>query len=204
MRIAGKRIRLTGEHMELMRIPRRFWESSASGIQGPTRDKLVAYMRDMDSFLDEGVGLLIWGKNGVGKTGAAVALAKEARRLGASVLFTTAEGLRGSVLEKAEFDGAPFIERARYVDVLVLDDLGKEHAGQTGFTERLLEDLIRKRSSEMRCTIITSNMGIAALRERYKPSMLEVMKETVYPIRMDGESRRDGVLDDMFERLSTG
>jgi len=204
MRIVGQRIRLTGEHMELMRIPRRFWESRASDIRGSVQEKILAYLKNMNSFLDEGVGLLVWGKNGVGKTGAAVVLAKEARRIGSSVLFVTAEGLRVAVLEKEDFDGSPLMDRARTVDVLVLDDLGKEHSGQTGFTERMFEGLIRQRASARRTTIITSNMGVSALREHYKPSMMEVMKECVYPLRMDGESRRDGALDDVAERLSTG
>lgn len=205
MRVAGHRIKLTGEHMDLMRIPRRFWEASADKIPESVMAKAIAYVRDIETSLNDGTGLLLWGPNGTGKTSVAVFIAKEARRRGAPVLFVTAEGLRQGVIENRMFKGdVPLIDRARTVDVLLLDDFGKEHSGGSGYTERFYEDLLRQRSSRRLLTLITSNMGIAQLSERYKPSMIEVMKETVYPLKVDGPSQREHALDDLAKRLATG
>lgn len=191
--------------MELMRIPRRFWETSVDRIPESVREKVLNYVRDLDGNLDRGEGLLLCGKNGVGKTSACVFIAMEARRRGAPVLFITAESLRQSVLEKTVFaDGMMMMDRARTVDVLLIDDLGKEHSGDTGFTERLFENLFRERSAARRTTLVTTNMSVKQLPERYKPSMLEVMKETVYPLQVKGESQRDGVPDSIRDRLATG
>ena len=205
MRVVGHRVMLTKAHMELMRIPRRFWEVSVDRIPESILDRVLSYVRDIDGNLDRGEGLLLWGKWGVGKTGAAVFIAMEARRRGATVLFSTAESLRASVLEKTPFNATlSLMDRARLVDVLVIDDLGKEHPGETGFTERLFENLFRERSSAQRTTFVTTNMDLNKMSERYKPSMLEVMKETVYPIQAKGESQRDDTPGAIRERLATG
>ena len=34
--------------------------------------------------------------------------------------------------------------------------------------------------------------------------MIEVMKETVYPLKVDGQSQREHALDDLAKRLATG
>jgi DNA replication protein DnaC len=191
--------------MELMRIPRRFWETSVDRIPESAHDRVFGYCKAMGRMLDDGVGYLFWGPNGVGKTSAAVFLAMEARRHGAPVLFVNAESLRSGVLEKQAFrDDVTLIDRARTVDVLVIDDLGKEHPGQTGFTERLFENLFRERSAARKTTFVTTNMSIEKLRERYKPSMLEVMKETCYPVQVEGPSQRDDAPGEIRERLATG
>lgn len=213
MRIVGHRIKLTKAHMELMRVPRRFWTSDFDAIpECEGRVVLRSYLRDIEGMLDRGTGLLLWGPNGHGKTSAAVLVAMEARRRGASVLFVQAETLRQGVLEKAMFSGEKsLMERAREVDFLLLDDLGKEHTGETGFTERLFENLIRERCSQRRVTFVTTNLSTktsdkpnapVSLRTRYIPSMLEVMREAMYPVMLRAHNWRDRAQQDMESRLT--
>ena len=191
--------------MELMRIPRRFWGTSVERLPESVKEKVFSYCRTMDDMLDEGVGYLFWGPNGVGKTSAAIFIAMEARRRGAPVLFVTAESLREAALENAPFkDDVLLIDRARSVDVLVIDDLGKEHSGSTGWAERLFENLFRERSASRKTTFVTTNASLSKLSERYKPSMLEVMKETCYPVQVLGPSQRDDSVDEIRTRLATG
>lgn len=46
-------------------------------------------------------------------------------------------------------------DRARHIDVLLLDDLGKEGQGRTGIDAQIFETLLRERSEELWPTIIT-------------------------------------------------
>jgi len=211
MRIVGLRIKLTKAHMDLMRIPRRFWESSFDAIpECEGRDVLRSYLRNIEDMLDRGEGLLLWGPNGHGKTSAAVIVMMEARRRGASALFVQAETLRASVLDGTMFsDEKTLLERAREVDFLVLDDLGKEHAGETGFSERLFENLIRGRTASKRTTLVTTNLpvnppkgGGASLKTKYIASMLEVMREAMYPVLLRTHNWRDRAQQDMEARLT--
>lgn len=213
MRVVGLRIKLTRAHMELMRVPRRFWQSDFNAIpECEGRDTLRSYLRNIDEMLDRGEGLLLWGPNGHGKTSAAVIVMMEARRRGASALFVQAETLRASVLDGTMFsDEKTLMERAREVDFLVLDDLGKEHTGETGFAERLFENLIRERSAQKRVTLITTNLPTtppvdnprgASLQTRYIASMVEVMREAMYPVLLRAHNWRDRVQQDMQARLT--
>ena len=86
----------------------------------------------------------------------------------------------------------------------MLDDLGKEHSGQTGFSERLFEDLIRERSAEKKTTFITTNQDTKEIVERYKVSMVEVLKETVVPVHVKAPNRRDEAHEGLRNRLATG
>jgi len=214
MRIVGHRMRLTQAHVERMRIPRRFWDVRFDQVPNDVRKDVGSYCRRLDEHLDRGDGLLLWGKNGVGKTSVAVLIALEVRRRGASVFFVTAEGLRHAVLNKESFDDEwSIIDRARSVDFLVLDDLGKEHPGETGFTEKLFENLVRERTASRRTTIVTTNIPLKlndrdkdarALVNWYVPSMVDVMKESLYPLQFVGGNIRDDVKKEMCSRMACG
>lgn len=216
MRIVGHRMRLTQAHVERMLVPRRFWGVRFDKVPNDVREDVDQYLRRLDEHLDHGDGLLFWGSNGVGKTSVAVLIAFEIRRRGASVLFVTAEGLRQAVLEREQFDNdQSVIDRAREVDCLVLDDLGKEHSGETGFTEHLFENLIRQRSASRRVTIITTNLpmtdtvvndgdgnSLPGFLNIYIPSMVEVMKEAFFPIEFKGENLRKVSRDALSSRMA--
>lgn len=46
------------------------------------------------------------------------------------------------------------------VDLLILDDVGKEHRTQSRFSDDLIDRILRKRVNEGKCTILTSNMPV--------------------------------------------
>lgn len=192
--------------MLLMRIPRRYWAVKYVEVENDSlRTTVEAYLKEIDVHLDAGNGILFWGKNGRGKTSAAVILMKECRRRGAPSLFVTAEDLRKADIEKTSFhDDITVMDRAREVDVLIVDDLGKEHSGASGYSKVIYENLIRVRSAHKRTTIITSNMGPKQLTERYGTSMMEVLRETVAPAHVEGENRRVDAGNELRDRLAVG
>lgn len=194
-------MRLTQSHIDRMRIPERFWFVSFDGVIPESKKIVDQYLKNLDDNLDRGEGLLMWGPNGSGKTSCAVLIGLEVRRRGAIVFFVTAERLRASVLEKEMFDNDQTImERARAVDFLIIDDLGKEHPGETGFSERLFENLLRERSARKQTTVITTNLSVEKLRKTYVRSMLEVIRESLYPLCFEGENLREAVEADLRAR----
>lgn len=215
MRIIGHRVKLTAAHMELMQIPYRFWETKFDRIpECDGKGAIRTYISRIDEMLDRGDGLLLWGDNGHGKTSAAVVVAKEARRRGASVLFITAEQLRKASFGDMMFtDEKTLFYRANEVDMLVIDDLGKEYSGDSGYTERVFEALIRERAASKRVTIITTNMSpsprtdasgkaVHCLADLYKRSMIEVMKECMFVARIRGENQRETSQNELAHLLA--
>lgn len=202
MRVVGQRNALTKEHFILMRIPKRFWTVTFAQIESDLQEIVRNYLNNMDQMLDEGHGLLFWGENGRGKTSAAAFVAREVRRTGASVLMVTSASLIESVIEKTEVEEGLLLDRARSVDFLLLDDLGKEHSTKTGFSERALENLFRDRSSSHLTTFVTTNMSFDGLIQRYKKSMLEVMKEILLPVKVEGRDFREDAKETLKKSLA--
>lgn len=204
MRIVGQRSRLTVEHFLLMRIPRRFWGITFDQIEPDLKEVVRNYLQNLDMMLDNGHGFLFAGNNGVGKTSAACFIAREVRRTGASVLMITAASLIESVLEKTEVEEGLLLDRTRIVDFLLLDDLGHEHSSKSKFEDRVLENLLRERGSACLTTFITTNMSIEDLKERYETSMLEVMKEMMLPVVVEGKNYRDEAWKKLSETFDVG
>lgn len=186
------RRQLTRDDMERCQFPVRHWRSGIEGIQETILPHVRRYLDSLEDFRERGVGLLLWGINGVGKTGAAVSIAKEYRRRGYSVLFVEAASLKTLVMEHTMFDDdVSLIERARRVDVLVLDDLGKGVSDNTGFGVKLLDELLRHRNANVKVTIVTTNMNLKALGDELKPSTMHTLKECIVPIHCDGADLRE-------------
>lgn len=195
MIIDGQKTDLNPEVLARMGIPDELWRAKADRIQERVRPIIQRYVSDLSKNIADSVGFLFWGDNGTGKTGTAVCIAKEARTLGATVYFTTVASMFRAEYEKEMFDGAEGItvsDRVLSVDLLILDEMGKEPSGESGFQERYLENLLRKRTgARNRATIATSNLTMEKLRAFYSHSMLEALKGKMLPVKFIGENQRD-------------
>lgn len=190
------------DHYMLMRIPEKFWDATLTNVeQDDFRELLRTYIKGLDDNIENGDGLLLWGDNGVGKTGGAAVVAKEVRRRSCPVLFITAKELREASFTHQRFnEDQTIVQRAMHVDFLVLDELGHEGSTGSDHGERLMESLFRTRSAHRRPTIITTNLIPYARTDKSEPprmpdlypkTMMEVFRETMHPFHVQGRNRRD-------------
>lgn len=196
-----QRRRLTRRDMERMMLPSKFWKTVFRRIPERNRGELEKYIRGLGNLCDpgeamkNGFGIVIWGDNDGGKTSAATVVLKEARRRGFTGLFIGALNYRSGVIERVPFDeDCTLKERCSTVDMLVLDDLGKETSGlkSSGGSERIFEDLIRDRCNNLRPTIITTNIDPhRILEEKYSKSFARLMSESFVMMKMVGPSQRE-------------
>lgn len=191
---------LTESNLVRMRIPRLFWEASVDKVtvDDPGKTVLLKYIENINEVMGNGVGMLLFGPNGSGKTAAAVLVAKEACRWGWTVLFVRAAELLSYEAKKMIFEEetkTTLWERAKAVNLLVIDDLGKESEGANSREVLDLEEFLRERISQRRVTICTTNLattpGPESVHEKYKPSLLHLMKEAIVPVRFKGVDHRE-------------
>lgn len=177
------RRKLTSEDLLSMRLPKHLWRHTHEDIRVVEgRSFSITYMRRM---VHAGLpdGIYIHGPSGSGRSGFAAVIAKEAMRNDFSTLWVTADGLLRSYLEKEWFsEDTLLFDRAKTVDLLVIDDFGKEPRG--AFEARLFENLIRERSSHRRATFVTTSMEPSEVAERYGAGLIEVLKECCYPVTL--------------------
>lgn len=201
---------LTKEDLLRMNLPRRFWEARFERVTEhmgvnksyTLKDVVRNYLEKFETMVEKGAGMMLWGQNGLGKTCAAAVVAMEARRRGRSVLFITAAEYMQCVHNKVWFDTEQTMaDRARAVDILVIDDFGKDYRDSKGFADKMFEDLLRTRSANVRVTILTMNMALEKFIETAPPSVTQVLKEVVVPIEVTGPDRRDEASQELASLL---
>lgn len=188
---------LKSSDLERMKIPKRYWKSSFDYLSDEGEDSLRSvvfkYISKMELMRKEGGGFIFYGDNGTGKSCASIVIAKEFRRRGSTVLFLEAAEMKTIVANRDHFDeDETYWERAKTVDVLVIDDFGKGIMDDQGFGAGLFDELIRTRNSQKRVTIISTNLSPNKWLEELdlKKSTMEALEECTIPLKVEGKNLR--------------
>lgn len=185
---------LNSKMLDRIGVPMKFRCTELEKINEQVRPTFESYLGKIRIAIRSGHGMYICGENGSGKTSAAAFVLMEARREGFTGYFTTANQLVNDVICKSRFDDAQSIEqRSQFVDVLVIDDLGKE-----GYTNkksdvisRMIENVVRARVGNMKPTIITSNISsLEEIEKRYGASFCGLFAESFLFIKILGSEPR--------------
>lgn len=140
-------------------IGRAYWNVSLRHINDKLRYKKVIknYIRHMhDRYEPNGIGLLLHGPYGTGKTSLASLVAMCCLAKGGRSFFVRATDLIRAVKSFTPVcirDGVPILEMAKKVNILVIDDLEVDDPDI-----RKIETVMRWRDDEDLSTIITSNI----------------------------------------------
>jgi hypothetical protein len=199
---------LTAEDMKIMDIPPNFWRASREQITAqlsdgsiPLIEGLEHYLGNWDEVWERGVGLILAGPNGIGKTCAVAWLAKEFRRYSKRVLFMPASLLWEYKMDRTLFPHNleyTYWQWAQRVSVLIIDDFGKGMEAN-GNTAIMWDELLRIRLGRRLVTIITTNLDICKQDNKdgvgidsvVKDSTWSVIKENMIPLSLTGGDRRD-------------
>ncbi len=124
------------------------------------------------TFSDNSGNLLFNGGTGLGKTFLSACIARMVADRGYSVVYETASRLFTN-LERAKFSNDESArqnaERYTTCDLLIVDDLGTEMPSQ--FVVAALYSLLNDRLMERKPTVISTNLNIAELKQRYSPQI---------------------------------
>lgn len=174
--------------LERMNLPEDTWLAKVQSVSDKVREPTENYLRNIDQAAANGAGLLVHGAKGVGKTAIAALIAKEARSRGYTALFVRVWELREMIRSRMDFDAdSSMAERAREVEVLVLDDLRQEDAGEKFFTLSEITQLVRYRASRRRLTVVTTRLAIRVLDS---PPM-DALSDTLLLFPVEGPNLRD-------------
>ena len=189
-------IKLNEGHLKLMNIGRRYWGATIDDFSEKQKKVIGPYITNFTQNLTKGLGLYIYGENGYGKSYISSALCKwvwSTHRLYSYCL--TAWHLINSW--KSFKDPIMVTERQTVADrvmkipFLVIDDLGKEHRTQSGFSEGEFNNLLRERSRDTKITLITSNLTPIEFKNIYGESSAQLSKECLLPVRLIDKNWRE-------------
>lgn len=177
-----------------MNIPKRLWTVDYERVEDSIKKIVEMFLLRIRGHLVRGLGLTLWGDTGLGKTSLAIICMLQARMYAKSAYFVSSEELFDASLNRARYnDAQTVIERCKTVDLLVIDDIGKERVSSEKGKEMadgLIVSVFRKRYHEMRATILTSNLGPAEMLKKYGESHIDVMNHVNNFVHFEGESLR--------------
>lgn len=150
----------------------------------------------------DGWNFMIEGPTGTGKTTFASILGRISLNNNKSVLFLELEELRrmwtGEELPPELIEAK---KKIYTVDVLILDDLGKEFVSErSDYMLKNFDSLIRQRTSEKRMTIYTTNIKEEALLVRYDERIVSLFKKQMihYVLHRKIDLRNENGLPDFL------
>lgn len=139
--------------------------------------------------------LFLYGAPGLGKTFLSACIARTAAEGGHSVVYDTAAGVF------ARFEDKKFLrygeegrqageDTRRYLacDLLILDDLGSEFTSP--FVQAALYQVVNQRLIDGKHTVISSNLDLEGVRQRYSPQVASRLQGDYLPLGFVGEDIR--------------
>ena len=139
------------------------------------------------------MNLFLQGGTGLGKTFLSTCIARVVSERGFSVVYDTAAGVF-SKYEAEKFgrgdqeEARGDIRRLENCDLLILDDLGTEFP--TAFVTSALYTLLNTRIAGGRKTVISSNLTLDELSERYSAPIMSRLTGEFYVLKFAGSDIR--------------
>lgn len=151
---------------------------------------IIDYCRDYtDAFTPHGDSLLLQGATGIGKTHLCLAIAHRVTRQGFGVVYGSVQPLiRRLEAEHFGREQGSSEEQLISCDLLVLDDLGMEF--DTPFSRACLYNVLNARLLEGRPTVVSTNLSIAAIKERYGDQLASRISGGFVPLLCVGNDIR--------------
>ena len=191
---AKKKI-LVGEMMRYSIVDDRFETSTFANWQVTSTNAKYKgvcerYVEHFDELYQRGVGMLLWGETGIGKTYMSSCIAHALLDEKRSVVVTSVLRLISRGFD-AQGDVDELIERMSAVDVLILDDFGVER--DTDYKLEQIYAIIDARYATKKPMIISTNLTLKEMKETTdirKKRIYERILEVCHPVHVECENMR--------------
>jgi len=150
-----------------------------------------SYVKQWPKMQESGMGLLLWGSVGTGKTYIAACIANALLDQKVPVLMTSFGRILGSLPGPTSGEQTDAIDQLMQCPLLILDDLGVER--ETAYTSELVYHIIDARYRSGRPMVITTNLTMEELENpdtREKMRIYDRVLECCTPVRVEGSHIR--------------
>lgn len=179
-------------------IPREYAEAKLSDYKlDEVINKIFGnYLSHIETMREDNVGLIMFGKNGNGKTWLSSLIVKEAYIYRYSSFLVTLQSFIDMHFRKNEEDIRIKMRKIIECDFLVIDEVGKETFAKNQFNIGVLEELLRQRGTLGKPTIICTNLplgGEGGLYKQYGKSIESLIDGNYLQVEFKGEDNRQDV-----------
>lgn len=168
----------------------RDWTFANDDGKNPAVAKAKAYVDAWDEMKSSGIGLMLWGGVGTGKTYLAAAIANELLDQGKRVLMRDFSEISNISI----FDADEYVSSLSSYDLVILDDLGAERKSE--FALQNVFNVVNRRWESGKPMIVTTNLSIKEMKALSTKNELQYQRiydrlfDMCTPICVNGASRR--------------
>ena len=186
-------------HINLLRseafsdIPAADWRFENAPTMTKQLAKAKEYAEKWDDFSREGIGLLLFGNVGTGKSYAAGCIANALIDHMISVLYVDMTDVVNRMQGNFGADRDSYLKRITSPDLLILDDLGAER--NTSYGKERVFDIVNRRLLTRKPMIITTNIALSVMQKATDLDdrrIYDRVLEVCVPVLFDGENFRKG------------
>lgn len=178
----------------------------ALSVEKGACDAVAEYVQSAPAYTSAGIGMILWGTNGNGKTLMATLLLKGMLAAGYDGYFTTfgdmlnmfASGWRDPEEQRW------FLRRVKNAGVLVVDDVGKEGKRGSELPRSTFDEVIRHRVASARPTILTTNFDPADVAQSYGHSVMSLLRGSSLSHEFVGDDYRVEYRNSLVEDAKAG
>ena len=180
-------------------IPLKYRQLKFEDISHPqtveSRRKVASYLSDLESNIENGKGIFLYGSTGLAKTGLGCIVLMEAIKLRKTCYFITLDECVDLYAGgwKDEEKRERFTDIVLDVDVLLIDEVGNEGRINNTLVGSCLNDVLRKRNNNMLTTSLTSNLYFDKMKTIYGDEVYSILTECTIPVEFKGIDFRQGI-----------
>lgn len=178
-------------------MPVAGWRFESATVTTPQLAKARGYAQNWDEFKKAGIGLLLFGDVGTGKSYAAGCIANALIDRLESVLFVGMSDVVNRMQGNFGSDRDHYMKSLTRPDLLILDDLGAER--NTSFGKERVFDVVDKRLLTGKPMIVTTNIPLSVMKQAVDLDdrrIYDRILEVCVPIMFDGDSFRKSTAAD--------
>ncbi len=173
-------------------IPAAGWRFENAAVMTAQLSKARIYAENWDAFSRDGVGLLLFGDVGTGKSYAAGCIANALIERMVTVLFVPMSDVVNRMQGNFGADRDNYMKHLMRPDLLILDDLGAER--NTSFGKERVFDVVNRRLLSGKPMIITTNITLAAMKNAADLDdrrIYDRVLEVCLPVHFKGQNFRE-------------
>lgn len=174
-------------------IPAADWTFENATAMTPQLVKAREYADKWEDFSREGIGLLLFGNVGTGKSYAAGCIANALIDRMISVLYISMSDVVNRMQGNFGSDRDVYLKQLMRPDLLILDDLGAER--NTSYGKERVFDVVNRRLLLRKPMIITTNIALSVMQKATDLDdrrIYDRILEVCVPVLFDGENFRKG------------
>jgi len=174
-------------------IPAADWRFENATTMTPQLVKAREYAERWDDFKREGIGLLLFGNVGTGKSYAAGCIANALIDRMISVLYVSMSDVVNRMQGNFGADRDTYLKQLMRPDLLILDDLGAER--NTSYGKERVFDVVNRRLLSRKPMIITTNIALSVMQKAADLDdrrIYDRVLEVCVPVLFDGTNFRKG------------